>query len=148
MKYGNCIAGVERNNHGHATLLKLKEIYPIDYIYKEVKVDNVFDTKTDKLGWHTNLATKPRIIYDLKSTIEDDLLNIPDRTLLIEMKVYDLDELNKIKSDEETTNHFDLLIAFAIAWEMRKHVVNNKKKSEFNNIMRKNEQNYVANPYK
>lgn len=147
-KYGNCIAAPERNNHGHATLLKLKEIYLIDSIYKEVKVDNIFDTKTDRLGWHTNLATKPRILYDLKTAVEDDLIIITDRALLTEMKVYDKEELNKIKSDEETSNHFDLLMAFAIAWEMRKHVVNPRKRSEFNKIMQQNEQNYRANPYK
>lgn len=146
-KYGNCIAGVERNNHGHATLLKLKEIYLTDHIFKEVKVDTVFDTEGTKLGWHTNLATKPRIFYDLKTAIEENLIRIPDRALLIEMKVYDREELNKIKADPEATNHFDLLMACAIAWEMRKHVVNNKTNNLQTKLMQQNERDYDENPY-
>jgi len=147
-KFGNCVAGVERNNHGHATLLKLKEIYLIDHIYKEVKVDTIFDTEGTKLGWHTNLATKPRAMYDLKTAIEENLLIIPDRALLTEMKVYDREELNKIKSDPEVTNHFDLLMACMVAWEMRKHVVKLQNYNIQDKIIKQNEQNYDPDPNK
>lgn len=120
-KYGNCIVGVERNNHGHATISKLKEIYSVNKIYKEWKTDIITKKQTEKLGWHTNLATKPRIMNEFKTAIQEDLLIIPDRGLLNEMKVYDIEELNAVKADEDKTNHFDVLMACAIAWEMRKH---------------------------
>lgn len=146
-RYGNPIVAVERNNHGYATLVKLKEIYPASHIFKETAVDKVLDTKGERLGWHTNLASKPRILFELKSAIEDNLLKIYDRGLLIEMKVYDKGELNVLKSDEDTTNHFDLLMALAIAFEMRKHIIT-KTANIQDSIMRQNEEDYTPTPYK
>jgi hypothetical protein len=55
----------ERNNQGHATLTKLKEIYPPHLIWKEIKTDKETNQQTEKLGWHTNLATKPKMLFDL-----------------------------------------------------------------------------------
>ena len=52
-RYGNCMIGVERNNNGHTTLAKLKTVYPVKYIYSEVRVDKELNQETDKLGWHT-----------------------------------------------------------------------------------------------
>jgi hypothetical protein len=146
-RYGNPIVGVERNNHGYATLVKLKEIYPTSHIFKETNIDRVLDTKGVRLGWHTNLSSKPRMLFELKSAIEDDLVKIYDRALLIEMKVYDKNELNVIKADEDTTNHFDLLMALAIAYEMRKHIIT--KTANFqDSIMKQNEEEYTPTPFK
>jgi hypothetical protein len=146
-KYGNCIAGVERNNHGYATLVKLREIYISDNIFKEEKVDKIRNTKVNRFGWLTNAATKPRILYDLKTAIEEDLLIVPDRALLTEMKIYDREELNKVKTDEETTNHFDLLMACAIAWEMRKYVITVKSNDKQSQQFEINEQQYNPNEF-
>lgn len=146
-RYGNPIVGVERNNHGYATLVKLKEIYPTSHIFKETSIDRALDTQGVRLGWHTNLASKPRIFFELKSAIEDNLIKIYDRGLLIEMKIYDKNELNVIKGDEETTNHFDLLMALAIAFEMRKHIIT-KVSNNQDRIMKQNESDYTPTPYK
>lgn len=146
-RYGNCIVAPERNNHGHATLAILKTIYSVDRIYKEHKVDTVFDTEGVKLGWQTNLATKPRILNELKTTVEENLLIVPDRALLVEMKVYDREELNKLKADTEASNHFDILTACAIAWEMRKHAISPISLDKQSKLIYKNERNYIEDPY-
>jgi len=43
------------------------------------------------------------------------------------------------------SNHFDILMATAIAWEMRKYVVS--QVDEQSEIFKQNEQDYVDNPF-
>jgi len=108
---------VERNNHGHGTLQTLKGIYPIDYIYKEIQTNREEDEKTTKLGWLTNGATKPRMFYELSTAVNDGLIDIPSTQILKEASDFDRRNLSKIKTDdEETTKHFDLLTAMALAF--------------------------------
>lgn len=107
-KYGMALAMVERNNHGHATLLKLKEIYPEKNIYK---------TPDDKIGWVTNLVTKPKMMFDFSNVVNDDLVEIPDAVLLTEMFTYEKENLDTVKFDDESTQHWDILMAAAIGFQ-------------------------------
>ena len=115
---------VERNNHGHATLSTLKGIYPIDYIYKEVKTTREDDEETFTLGWHTNLATKPRMFYDLATAVNSNLIDIPSYQILKELGEIDRAEMGKIriKGDDETSRHFDLSSSLAIAYQGRAQI--------------------------
>lgn len=115
---------VERNNHGHATLNTLKGIYPIDYIYKEVRTSHEDDEETFNLGWHTNLATKPRMFYELATALNDNLIEIPSYQVLKELGEIDRAELGKIriKGDDETSKHFDLSSSLAIAYQGRTQI--------------------------
>jgi len=121
-RYGTCLAAVERNNHGHATLVKLKEIYPLDKIYKEERRDKETDETTLKLGWHTNLATKPKMLYDIATALNSNWVEIPDKSLLLEMRTYDQEDLNKIKALEEDIKHWDTLIAATIGFQLKSHI--------------------------
>jgi len=111
-KYRMALIAVERNNHGFATLTKLKEEYPEEKIYKDEK---------DRLGWQTNLATKPKMMFDLNTAVNDDLVDIPSKRILIEMQLYDQRELDSAKFDPEATRHFDLLTAAAIGFQMKSY---------------------------
>lgn len=121
MKYNNAIAGVERNNHGHTTIATLKGIY--DNIYSEVKKDKREDKTTEKLGWHTNRATKPKMMYELSAAINEDLLEIVSRIILKEVRSYPKEDLNVVNFDPEQTKHWDRVIALAIAWQMKEHII-------------------------
>lgn len=113
---------VERNNHGHTTLATLKGIYPSDYIYKEVIKSKIDDEQTEKLGWHTNGASKPKMGYEFASALNDNLIEIPSLAILQEALNFDRSELNTIKikdNNSETTKHFDLLMASMIAYQGR-----------------------------
>lgn len=111
---------VERNNHGHATLQTLKGIYPMDYIYKEKITNKEEDQDTTKLGWSTNLATKPRMFYEFSTALNDGLLDIPSLQILKEASDFDRKHLSKLKTDDgESTKHFDLLTSAAIAYQGR-----------------------------
>ena len=112
MKYGMALIAPERNNHGHSTISKLKEIYPEKFIYEE----------KDKLGWDTNLVTKPKMMFDLSTAVNDELVDIPSIGIIHEMRRYDKEELNTMKFNDETTQHWDLLTACAIGFQMKNHI--------------------------
>ena len=120
VKYGECLVAPEKNSHGEATIAILKGIY--NNIYTEVKVDKHTDTRTDRLGWHTNLATKPRMMSQLKSALDDDAIKVVSKPILDEIKTYDANDLNVQSFDPEATQHWDLLIALAIAFQMKTEV--------------------------
>jgi len=110
-KYQYPLVAVERNNHGHTTLSKLSEIYPDRHIYKDGK---------DKMGWQTNLVSKPAMMYDINTAVNEELVDIFSRNILGEMRRYDKNDLRILKGTEET-QHFDLLMACAIGFQMKDH---------------------------
>jgi len=119
--YGNCIIAVERNGPGLSTLNILKHNY--HHIYKEEKSEYAPDKLTEKLGWHTNKSTKPKMMYELSTAINEGNLYIPDATLQKEARTYDKEDLTRMKFDAELPTHWDRLIACAIAYQMSAHVI-------------------------
>lgn len=118
--FGNCLVAPEVNaSSGGACLNELKRIYPIDKIYRRIPEGEVKDMPSKKLGWETNAATKPDMLFALKRAVEDGHLEIPDEKLLQELRGYSQADLENYSS--ETTRHFDLLIACAICWKMKDH---------------------------
>lgn len=127
-RYGECLVAPEKNNHGHATIGRLKQIYPHSKIFrtqpKETKV-KLPDKKfvLYEYGWHTNGVTKGNMLFDLTKAVANGylLLNCPD--LIGEARSYTRNDLMDAEVDPRlTTRHFDLLIACAIAWHMRNFV--------------------------
>jgi hypothetical protein len=117
--YGNCLAAPERNYPGNTTVAILKTIYY--NIYKEVKVDRQDDIETEKLGWHTNGASKPRMMMELATAITNKIINIPDEQLLRQLKTYLRDDI--VNTKDEEGKHWDLVVALAIAWQMQKYAL-------------------------
>lgn len=119
-EYGNAIVCPERNNHGYTTLVELNKVY--NNIYEEIVYDKTTDKRTKKLGFTTSSTSKPRILYNLNTAINEDEIKIPDKALLRELRTYQKEDLNEMRHDEETIGHWDRLMALAIAWEMRNYV--------------------------
>jgi hypothetical protein len=137
MRFGNCIAGVERNNHGFATLTVLKDIY-----------FNIYKDEHDKLGWHTNLATKPKMLHDLRTAIHEGLIEISDANLrqeVISMPSNDLNIAN-VDEEDETIGHYDRIIALAIAWQLRSLAVSGYSGKVYDES-NSNKKNIDFNPY-
>lgn len=134
-KYGECLVAPERNNHGHATLAILKGIY--DNIYAEIKQDKKTDVKTERLGWQTNLATKPKMLSELKSVLDDEAIALVSKEIFDEVRTYDAEDINRGSFDSEQTRHWDLLIALSIAFQMKRRVYNVKD----NNIQQNRQDN-------
>lgn len=125
LHYGTCLVAPELNNMGYATITKLKEIYPVDCIYTIIKEDRAEDKLTDKLGWESNLATKPKMVYDMVTAIREDIVDVPSKAIVSEMRTYNRNDMNTIKPPEGQTKHYDLLTATMIGFQMRGHTLDN-----------------------
>lgn len=117
MRYGFALIAPERNNHGHTTISVLRGLNA--NIFEEKTIAKKEETNTKRLGWHTNGASKPKMMYELSDAINEMQITIHSKDLLRELQTYDKNDLNVIKFDDEQTKHWDLVIALAIAWQMR-----------------------------
>lgn len=101
------ILAVERNNHGHAVLLKLDEIlrYPALYL----------DPQDERPGWKTNNVSRPIMINAFIDAVEDGYLKIPDKDILTECLTL-IDNAGKIESAEG--KHDDCVMATSIALQV------------------------------
>lgn len=117
--YGNPLIGPEINNTGYATVSVLKRIYPTASIYVPVQDEKVKEKLADEFGYDTNAATKPKMVYEFKTALEDGLLVCYDKDLLEEAKYYNQRDLSIFRLQEGMTRHFDLLTAAMIAWAIR-----------------------------
>jgi len=115
--YGNCLMCPENNDRGYATCVELNKIYNKIHVRT---VEGKIDLQESKdLGWHTNASTKPRMMIDLKTAYNEELIQVPSKRINREAKTYDENDLEVIRFDEEQTKHWDLLTALAICWQMR-----------------------------
>lgn len=133
-RYGECFLAPEKNNHGHATIGRLKQLYPHDKILKtpgtEVKEDGQAPERKE-YGWHTNSLTKTKMFKALSKAVEDGLISLNDPALIAEARSYTRNDLMDAEVDPRmTTRHFDLLTAAAIAWQMKEYAVVAKEKEE------------------
>lgn len=115
--YGVCIAAPEANNVGLTTCIQLNGIYP--NVYTQVREGLMESVPTNKLGWLTTTLTKPTMMYSLSEAMSDDLIKIYDEGILLEAKKFNKEDSLVVTVGENTTRHFDLLIACAIAWQMK-----------------------------
>jgi hypothetical protein len=120
LMYGGCIAAPESNNVGQTTCVVLNTIYT--NIYTQVREGQLETVHTSKLGWLTTQLSKPRMMYELSEAIDDDLVHLLDEGIVIEAKTFNKEDSLEVNTTEKTTRHFDLLIATAIAWQMRTYV--------------------------
>lgn len=121
-RFGECLLAPEKNNHGHATIGRLKQIYPEDRIHRtQRKEDKVIDGKPlVEYGWETNALTKPKMLMALAKAIEDGHLDLNDPDLIREARSYSRNDLMDREVDVRlVTKHYDLLMACAIAWQMK-----------------------------
>lgn len=117
LMYGGCIAAPEANSVGMTTCVTLHAIY--SHIFTQVREGLLESTPSNKLGFLTSPATKPKMMYELSEAIAEDEVKLLDEGILLEAKKFNKEDTLTTKTDENTTRHFDLLIATAIAWQMR-----------------------------
>jgi len=118
--YNTALVGVERNNHGYAVLVKLREGtcgaggYPNLYHHRDRDASGT----SRRPGWLTNAKTKPLMIDELGEALRKRLVMLHSRVLVEELAAY------QYRDDGSTGApagmHDDLVTALAIAWQMRK----------------------------
>lgn len=135
-RFGECIIAPE-NNKFDSTIGRLKQIYPTDKVYKtERKSTRVSSGKLTEYGWNTNSLTKSKMLHALSKAVNDGLIELNDPRLIKECRSYTRNDLMDAEVDPRlTTRHFDLLIAAAIAWQMKDYAEPNKVQAEERRIM-------------
>lgn len=128
LMYGGCIAAPEANNVGMTTCVTLNGIY--SNVYTQVREGLLESTPSNKLGYLTSSITKPKYMYDLGEAMENDELKILDEGILLEAKKFNKEDTLQIQVNENTTRHFDLLIATGIAYQMRAYTSRGKADAE------------------
>ncbi len=114
--FNNALLAVEDNNHGHAVLLKLREmLYPNLYY----RYDYDKDKPTDKVGWYTSVATKPMIINDLEAALRLD--QIPELTMEFVQEGYVYNYLPDGSTGALDGYNDDLVMAMAITLAATKY---------------------------
>lgn len=133
--FGNPLCAPEKNNHGHATIGRLKQLDA--NLYKtEGKQTKVFYISSTEYGWHTNAHTKPKMLFALAKAIEDGLLELNDEDLIKECKSYTRNDLIDNENDPRlVTRHHDLVIALAIAWQMKDKAPHTRKDNPLKNYL-------------
>lgn len=115
--YNMAYIGPERNNHGHAVLLKLREIYPVKRIYAEEYIDRDSDDDTPRLGWLTTRQSKPILSEGLKTLLRERCSGIRWIGTVTEATSYVYDERGSMNA--QTGCYDDQLMSYMIAQEMR-----------------------------
>jgi len=118
--YGRPIIAPENNKFDMCIGVLKAQGYDSIY-FTEVKETRAgLAPKIRTFGWNTNSMTKPKMLFELKKAVEDGHLELSDPDLIAELRSYTRDDL--MDKDEDvrlTTRHFDILIACAIAYQMR-----------------------------
>lgn len=121
--FGHCLSAIEKNNHGHATIARAKQL-EVDQYTTQGKVTTIGQPAPKEYGWHTNALSKPKMLTGFAKAIESGLIDLNDPDLIAEAKSYTRNDLIDTEPDPRlTTRHFDLLIAACIAWQMKDHAV-------------------------
>jgi hypothetical protein len=100
------LVAVERNNHGHAVTLWLNE---------HLQYPHLFRDKDERLGWKTDMVSRPLMIDTFIEAVENRRLGVLDSDTLRECLTL-VDNEGKIEADGD--KHDDCVIASAIALQM------------------------------
>lgn len=125
------LLGVERNNHGHAVLLKLNEIIDYPNLFRTRKENKKTDYEEVKLGWGTDRITRPLMLDILIEGIESGSVIINDKETLGECLTL-INNEGKIEATEG--KHDDNVIAAAISVQL---CLDEAKFSVYDNIASK-----------
>lgn len=111
--YNNALAGVERNNHGHAVL---SSITVLGYTHP----NRLYHFAEDRMGWSTDSASRPVMLNDLYDAIQErgtqgGMWNDP--VFLDECTTFKLQTSGNFEADPGA--HDDSVIKWAICEQMR-----------------------------
>jgi hypothetical protein len=115
------LVGVERNNHGHAVIMKL-----LDFGVE------VYRHTDGKYGFPTNSLTKPQIIDDLEESLRTGTVKLSDDTTIGELTHYQYQENGSMNAPKGF--HDDHVMSLAIAWRMRSAMNQSKKICDFSDF--------------
>lgn len=142
--YNHALIGAEINNHGLTTVQRLRDV-GYDNIYRrELGIDERYEEYTSKLGWRTDVRTKPLMIDGLSEAISTDQIKDYDKIFIRECMTYIRDLRGRTNAQEG--QHDDTVVSTAIALQLfewlpileKKYLVKSKFPKRYMNLHRKN----------
>lgn len=141
--YNRALIGVEVNNHGLATVQRLRDMQYDNLYRREKGMDERYETATSKLGWRTDVKTKALMIDGLAEAIAKDQIRDPDLIFIRECMTYITDERGR--TNAQIGQHDDTVIATAIALQLfewhpvseRKYTVKSRMPSQYVDVRKK-----------
>lgn len=130
--YFNALLAVERNNHGHAVILALRDIHSFPNLFLEdqgtrITKEREFPEpkKIVKIGWTTDKVSKPMMMDQLRVGLEEDTSTDVDNfepEVLVLDQVFLQEALTVVQDGDYigavAGKHDDSVIAWAIAFQM------------------------------
>jgi hypothetical protein len=106
--YNTALLAPETNNTGMTTLVELTHHLFYPRIYRWQRYDNLRNVYTDKLGWQTNVYSRPLLLDDMSYALNQHLIAIPSIQALSELMIFD--------SGTKRVADDDLAMAVLIVW--------------------------------
>lgn len=106
------ILAVERNNHGHAALLRLGQLITPDAGY------TLYRAKDRRLGWVTDRKTRPVLVDQLEAALRTEFLVLHDAGTVEQFSTFHWNDDGKPEAQEGY--HDDDVIAAGIAIQIRR----------------------------
>ncbi len=133
------VVGFERNNGGGSEMERLRvmnrerkyDLFVMPQIGKDQEGTDAPQT-TKKLGYDTNVASRPTLVGDLKEAIDSRLFVIYDSATIGEMFTFIKNRNGK--AEASTGAHDDLLLAFAVAIQIYKNVTPPGRRKTMDNV--------------
>lgn len=127
--YNTALLGVERNNQGLAVLVVLNKLYYPNLFFKE-DTNDVGESSVSKLGWTTDIRSRPVMITDLGMYIRNNDIIIHDQTTLNELMTFVRTE-EKPMGEAQSGCFDDCVMSLAIAVQMYRRFADNNKSDPF-----------------
>lgn len=122
--YNFALVGCEINNHGLAVVQRLRDLFYTNLYRREKGIDERFEESTSKLGWKTDMRTKPLMIDYLGEAIRERVIEDHDVAFVEEAMTYIIDDNGRTNAEEGCFD--DTVVAKAIALQMFEWSNNNK----------------------
>jgi hypothetical protein len=120
--FGNAFIGVESNNHGYSTLVALRNA-GYRNLYRRTSYDEYTNRRQEKLGWRTQVNTKPLMVDWLSEALRDEEITLLDAETIGELRTFRrVFSKDGHKVSMEGQPYDDQTMSLGIAVAMRQHV--------------------------
>lgn len=116
--YHHATIGVERENHGHATIRALMNEAGYDPLYHHQDYDQTTGRTGWKVGWPTNSKTRPIMLSDLREALDRGHMIIRDADFISECITFGEAAEGPADRKKKALKR-DRVMAWAIAWQIR-----------------------------
>ena len=111
--YKGALLCVENNNHGLVTLKFLQSVHQYDNLYVEKALDERGQRQKKKLGFSTNIKTRPLILDHLRQIIRERVLVIHSKETIDELQTFVVHANGKEAA--QSGSHDDRVMSLALS---------------------------------